>query len=247
MTDWSDCFQIGVRKGVTYVLTAAQTGEEKTDLTLRAKVFTLSGSTEKEIAVSGGIDPLDDSPLTFTPSANATYYVRVFVAEGQGLDYPDYTVYAMAYSSGADQLGILTVNTLGASAATWSLGSETTKYAGGASVLVSGTQTIKFSSVSGYKSAIASTNVTVTPGAVPTVVEVKYSDTFDPKDDVPSGAATLSLKNVDTVYASRTLWEGDVDNFAIAGTDGYFYDLAIRGAEGDGRSEEHTSELQSRI
>ena len=240
--DWSDCFQIAVRKGITYVLTAAQTGEEKTDLTLKAKVFTVSGSTEREVSSSGGIDPLDESPLTFTPTANATYYIRVSVAEGQGLDYPEYTIYSMAYTTSGAQLGILTVNTPGAPSATWSLGSESVKYPSGSSVLVSGTQTVKLSTVSGYKAAVSSTTVTVNPGAEPTVVEVKYSDTFDPKDDAPAGrtgnvshsATALSFKNVETEYARRTLWEDDPeDNFAITGADGYYYDISLKNVEGD--------------
>ena len=243
MSDWADCFAIGVRKGITYVLTSAQTGDESTDLKLKAEVFTLSGTSETKVtAVTGGIDPMDEEPLTFTPKANATYYIRVTVEEGQGLDYPDYTIYAMAYSADGEDLGMLTVNTPGAPGATWSLGKESVKYPCGASVLVGGVQTIKFSTVSGYKASVVSTNVMVEAGAEPTVVNVKYYDTFDPKDDAPAGASgkvkyaptSVTFKNVDTEYAKRTLWEDDPeDNFSFAGTDGYFYDIALKNVEGD--------------
>lgn len=244
MTDWADCFQIGVRKGITYVLTAAQTGGETTDLKLKAEVFTLSGTKETKVnGVTGGIDPTDDEVLTFTPTANATYYIRVSVAEGQGLDYPDYTLYAMAYTDAeGEQLGTLTVNTPGAPTATWSLDKESTKYPGGTSLLLSGTHAVKFSSVNGYKASVSTTNVTVVAGAEPTVVEVKYIDTFDPKDDAPAGKTgsvthaptALTFKNVETDYAQRTLWDDDPeDNFAITGADGYYYDIALKNVEGD--------------
>lgn len=243
VTDWTDCFQIGARKGLTYALTAVQTGEETTDLTLQAEVFTLSGTTERLVKnVTGGIDPTADDYLEFEATANATYYIRVSVAEGKGLTYPDYTIYALAYSEDSDKLGILTVNTPGASSATWSIGSESTKYPGGASILVSGNQTIKFSSITGFKSAVATTNVTVEAGAEPTVVDVKYIDTFDPKDDAAVGRSgsvsysptSLTFKNTDTEYAKRTLWDDDpADTFVFAGNDGYLYDIELRNVEGD--------------
>lgn len=242
-TDWQDTFVIGCRKGITYVLTSALAGDGETDLTLNAEVYTLSGSTERMVTnFTGGIDQSAEDFLTFTATANAAYYIRLSVAEGKGLEYPEYTIYSTAYVVGGAQLGILTVNTPGAPSATWSLGSESVKYPSGSSVLVSGTQTVKLSTVSGYKAAVSSTTVTVNPGAEPTVVEVKYSDTFDPKDDAPAGrtgnvshsATALSFKNVETEYARRTLWEDDPeDNFAITGADGYYYDISLKNVEGD--------------
>ena len=94
-------------------------------------------------------------------------------------------------------------------------------------------QTIKLSTVSGYKASVATTNVTIDPGKVK-VVDVFYSDTFDPKDNSAKGATGLTLKNVDTDYASRTLWANDPeDNFSFAGTDGYYYDISLKNVEGD--------------
>ena len=243
MTDWADTFVIAARKDITYCLSATVEDEDAVHNRLSAEVFTLSGKTERAFsAVSGDINPGAAVPLTFTAAANAAYYIRISVEGGSGLDYPNYKVHSMAYMTSGAQLGILTVNTPGAPSATWSLGSESVKYPSGSSVLVSGTQTVKLSTVRGYKAAVSSTTVKVDPGAKPTVVEVKYSDTFDPRDDAPAGrtgrvshsATALSFKNVETEYAKRTLWDDDPeDNFAITGADGYYYDISLKNVEGD--------------
>lgn len=232
-TDWADTFVIAARKDITYrVGTVFADSEDKSQLSLRCEVFTLSGSSEKIVATKD-LDGIAGSYVEFTASANAAYYVRLSVADTKGLDYPAYNVKAVAYASQGG-LGILTVNTPGCPAATWSLGSESVKYPGGSSVLVSGTQTVKLSSVTGYKAEKTSVSVNVAPGTEPTVVSVKYSDAVDPKDDVASGATGLTFKNVDTDYATRTLWENDpADNFSVAGADGSLYDIALRGVTGD--------------
>ena len=234
-TDWYDTFAIAARKDITYrVGFEFANPEETSPYRLDVTIFTMSGSSERGV-LADVIDPESGKFFEFTATANQVYYIRVRTATTLGLDYPAYNVRAVAYSSdAASPLGILTVNTPGAPSATWSIGSETVKYPSGSSVLIGGKQTVKFSSVTGYKAESSSWTGTVNPGTEPTVVEVKYSDTFDPKDDAPALATAVTLKNVDTVYASRTLWEGDVDHFSIAGTDGYFYDLALRNAEGDG-------------
>jgi hypothetical protein len=101
---------------------------------------------------------------------------------------------------------------------------------------VSGAQTVKFGAVSGFATP-ASVMRDVAPGNVPTIVEAYYSDTSDPKDDKAAGAVSLTLKNVDTVYARRTLWENDpADHFAFAGADGNYYDFSLDDVEGDGVS-----------
>ncbi len=233
-TDWEDTFVIGARKGLHYVLSVSVEDPSATVNTLKAEIYTLNGKAEKAVASTGNINPGASSPLAFSATANAAYYVRLSVAEGKGLDYPNYKVHAIAYATSGGDLGILTVTTPGAPTATWSIGSESAKYPSGSSVLLNGTQTIKLSSVSGYKASVSTTTVTVKPGTTPTVVEIKYSDTFDPKDNVAKGATSLTFKNVETEYAKRTLWEDDIeDNYAIAGTDGYYYDVALKSVEGD--------------
>ncbi len=234
-TDWYDTFVIAARKDITYRVGFEFADPEATSpYRLDVSIFTVSGSSERNV-VSDVVDPDSGNFFEFTATANQSYYIRVRTATTLGLDYPAYNVRTVAYSSDTTTpLGILQVNTPGAPSATWSIGSETVKYPSGSSVLIGGKPTIKFSTVKGYKAETTTWTGDVKPGSEPTVVEVKYTDTFDPKDDTVSGATSLTLKNVDTVYATRTLWEGDVDNFAISGVDGYFYDLAIRGAEGDG-------------
>lgn len=233
-TDWADNFVVAARKGVVYrVGLEFADPEEASGLPLNVEVFTLSGKREVPFD-SKEITPGEDAYVEFMATVHVPIYVRVSVADGAGLDYPAYNVRAVAYSQAGDALGVLTVNTPGAKSATWSLDREAVKYPAGSSVLVSGTHTVKPSAVSGYKASVASTNVTVAAGTAPTVVEIVYTDTFDPKDDAAAGATALSLKNAETDYAKRTLWQGDPgDNFSIAGTDGHYYDLALKNVEGD--------------
>lgn len=231
-TDWSDVYRIAARKGVAYSLRATLQDPEAAFNSLAAEVFSLSGTTEKPVTTEGDVNAGSGIPLTFTATANATYYVRLSVAEGRGLDHPAYKLHAMGYSPDGKALGALTVNTHGTTAGTFSLGSETVKYPGGSSVLVSGDVKVRFGAVAGF-STPAVQAVAVAAGTTPTVVDVYYSDTFDPKDDAAATATALALKNVETTYA-RTLWPTDAeDNFSFAGVDGYFYDIALRDVTGD--------------
>lgn len=231
--DWADVFMIGARKGVTYALRASSGAAAAGNAnTLAAKVFTLSGTSERAVAASGDLTPGSAAPLTFTATANATYYVRVSVAEGAALDYPDYRLHATAYTETGAALGILKVDLLGAPAATWSLDSESVKYPSGASVLVSGAHAVKFTAVTGFK-APAAARVEVAPGTEPTVLTARYSDTSDPADDTARGAKALTLKNVATKQV-RTLWKDDPeDNFSLSGVNGYYYDFALVDVTGD--------------
>ncbi len=234
-TDWADTFVIAGRKDIIYRVGIEFADEsETTKLPISLEVFTLVGTKETLVAATEVV-PGNGLFTQFTATQNAPYYIRCQTADTPGLDYPAYNVRTVAYvEDSSAQLGILQVNTPGAPSATWSIGSETVKYPSGSSVLIGGRPTIKLSAVNGYKAEATTWTGDVKPGSEPTVVEIRYNDTFDPKDDVAAGATSLTLKNIDTPYATRTLWKGDVDNFAIAGADGYFYDLAIRGAEGDG-------------
>ena len=178
-------------------------------------------------------DTAANNAYIFTPSVSGTY---TFVAEGS-------TGCKIAYSaakavsvdedglsaiSGSYAFGALSVSTPGAPSAKWTLDSDSTKYAPGSFIVLAGDHTLKFPSVSGYKATDATAAATVEAGASPQEVVVYYSDTFDPKDDTAKGATTISFKNTDTVYATRTLWENDPeDNFAFDGKDGYFYDIAL--------------------
>ena len=233
-TDWADTFVVAARKGLTYRIGVVFADEsDTTKLNLACRLYTRSGSSER-VVVNGELSPSGDAFVQFTATANAAYYLRLSVLEGTGLDYPAYNVRAVAYSTSGADLGILTVNTHGAPTATWSIGSESAKYPGGSSVLVSGNQVVKLSAVKGYNASVTTTTVAVNPGIVPTVLDVYYSDTSDPKDDNAAGATAISFKNVDTDYARRTLWDDDPeDNFSFTGTDGCYYDIALRNVEGD--------------
>lgn len=231
-TDWADVFRIAGRKGLVYSLRVSLQDPTTAFNSLKAEVFTLSGSSERAVTTVGDVNAGAGEALSFAATANATYYIRLSVAEGQGLDYPAYKVHAKAYSVDGAPLGTLTVNTFGTTGGTFSLGSETVKYPGGSSVLVSGAQTVKFGAVKGF-STPAAQQVDVVAGTTPTVVDVYYSDTFDPKDDSAATATAWTLKATETTMA-RTLWPTDLaDNFALTGTDGYYYELELRDVTGD--------------
>lgn len=231
-TDWADVFMIGARKDVTYALRVSLEDPEHAFNSLKAQVFTLSGSKEVAVVTEGDVNAGSAAPLTFTATMHATYYVRLKVAGGQGLDYPKYKVHAMAYSSLGLPLGILTVNTLGVSNGSWSLDREKVKYPGGASVLVSGSHTVNYGAVKGFR-APAKETAAVVAGKIPTVLDRYYTDTFDPKDDTAAGATAWALKNTETEM-SRTFWKTDrEDNFSFSAKDGQYFDFALRNATGD--------------
>lgn len=229
--DWADTFMIGGRKGLTYRLRVTLEDPENAFNELSAEVFTLKGTKETPVTAKGDVNARSEEPLSFTASANETYYIRLKVKGGQGLDFPKYRLHTIGCSTTGEPLGILKVVTKGA-AATWTLDRETVKYPGGSSILVAGLHSVKFGTVSGYKVDFATQSVSVAPGTTPTVVTGVYSDTFDPKDDVATGATAWSLKNTVTTM-NRTLWKNDLaDNFSFAGKDGQYYDFTLRNGEG---------------
>ena len=225
-TDWCDVFRIAGRKNVTYALRVTREPGEVVNH-LAAEVFTLSGTSERVVATTGDINAESDEPLTFTATAHAIYYIRLSVAEGQGLDCSSYKVHARASSATGEALYAITVNTYGTTRGTFSLGSETIKYPGGGTVLVSGPQTVKFGAVAGFSTPLP-VSVPVQVGPDATVVDVYYSDTADPKDNTAKTATAWTVKNVETAF-DRTLWTDDPeDNFTLTGKDGYYFDLALR-------------------
>ena len=227
-TDWADMFVIGGRKGITYKIYAEWAEDAASDLNLAVTVFTLKGAKETVVARST-IAP-GGGKVVFEASANASYYIRISVAEGNALDYPAYNVVATA-SSASGSVYSLTVNTKGANG-TWSLGKENVKYPGGASVLVVGTQTVKFYQVKGF-SLPATKTVTPAAGQVEATITGIYSDTFDPKDDKSAGAAKLNIV-AKTGTSSRTLFAEDpADWFAFTAKEGWYYNFALDDLEGD--------------
>jgi hypothetical protein len=227
VNDWADIFGIAARRGVTYRLKTSLP-EEADERVLSAQVFTLTGAREMLVATIDDLSVGGD----FTATAHGMYYVRVYLANGQGLDYGPYLLHACAYQQGA-ALGILQVNIMGptaANGASWSLVSDgfaAPKYDGGMSVLLAaGAQTVRFASVAGW-STPANRQVVVGAGNEPTVVTVKYNDTSDPRDDAPVGAVVINPTSREQTL-SRSLWAEDPgDWFRMSVRSGTYYNLRL--------------------
>ncbi|MBQ0031163.1 MAG: hypothetical protein KBT68_00005, partial [bacterium] len=237
----SDCWyrivRVNARAGVTYDLfPTSETTSEAFNLT--AELYTVSGSKEKLL------EKFDFTPgsgdVSFTAATTEPHYLRVFVADGLGLDFPTITVHSVGYSANSP-VGSLRVAPLGAPTATWKLTTKGEKqsYNVGDSILLpvnktsnTATYAIQYGSVKGYN-APATRTVTVIGGEEVVVDDGRYTDTYDPKDDHTSGtsnkvkyAATgWTLKTSETVQR-RTLWENDeADNFTFTTKDGYYLDF----------------------
>lgn len=241
--DWYDVYAISCRKGVTYRLRAAFADDgSTTDLTLAAKVFTVAKSKETALKTTGSLFADSSAEaLTFTATDNGTVYVRVQVAEGVGLTFPEHLLYAVAYKDAEATLGWLQVLTKGAEG-NWHLGSEKVNYANGAVVNVVGSQTVTFGAVSGFATPVAvTTNVVAGVGIGAGLVQVTgiYNDSYDRyqvtrakkkiwvSDDETSGAVALGLTKTAKEYP-RTLWKADPrDLFSFTSKAGVYYDFEL--------------------
>ena len=245
MGDWYDCYMIPVRNGVTYRLRAALVEEEaETDLSLGAKVFTLSGTKETAVAATGSLFSADDgTPLTFTAKANAVYYVRVWVKDsegnsGLGLDFPLHSMNAVAFKSGS-ALGMLQVKTKGTDGS-WYIGTDKKSYPNGAIVNVPADAAVKvvYNAVSGF-STPATTNVQISAAGITPALGV-YNDSYDKytttikkkkvqvSDDDEAYAIALAATGGKTVGAKRTLWTDDPeDNFKFTAAAGVYYNFSL--------------------
>ena len=240
-TCWSQTFRFGARKNQGFAL-ATSLVDKDSNLDLLAEVFRLSGSTEKPVELISGKYLTPGNVIGFAAPASGEYYVRVSVAQGKGLDFPKFKIHAIGYENGVSSLGVLTVVTKGADGL-WTLDKDSTKYSGGISLIVaSGEHTVKFASVKGFNIVArgpdgvgtkGSWSGTVAAGKSPTVVTGEYSDTYDPKDDVKKGAASLKVSAKETENG-RTLWKADgADWFKFSAKDGVYYNFAIDRIEGD--------------
>ena len=254
-TDWYDVFAIQGRKNMTYLLRSkAQDPKNDKGRKLTAEVFTMSGSNEKAVTTFD-LTPENIESGHFTATEDATYYLRLGVTDGIGLDYQSFRVHAIGcqFDARTNEVAIaqLTVRAQGTDAATWSLVSdgkvEKTKYPNGASILLpaDGTYAVRFYDVKGYsKPNDASFSFT---GACDRVIvdTAYYSDTSDPKDDKLTGSTVYAGKTVKyaptswslkttATQQSRTLWSSDpADWFKFAAKDGYYYDFAFVARTGD--------------
>jgi hypothetical protein len=227
LTDWADWFRVDARKDIKYKL-QAETAAGMEAFALLARIYTLSGTTLKLVKTIPDLAAGGELASTL----NGSYYVEVFVEDGQGVDYGPYTLYALAYKTGVT-LGMLQVDIGGPTAAdggSWSLlsdGTSAPKYPGGATVLLpAGGQTVKFNPVTGWATP-ANEAVTVNAGAVPTVVTVNYNDTSDPKDDLPATATSLTPTNK-SQKRSHSLWAADAaDWFKVGVKAGSYYTFTL--------------------
>ena len=225
--DWYDTFAISVRKDLVYAFKVSFPNE-KTHLTLSPRVYSLNALGGFSPNTAGNINVNAEGHFSFKATANGTYYLELSVAEGVGLDYPDYILHCAVHGEEGVELGTLKVNTRGTPDGLWSINSESVaRYVDGAAIHIAGTHTVRFLDIKGF-SKPKMQQVTVKPGKEITEIDGFYSDTFDPKDNVSKTATAWTLKNVETTH-ERTLWPDDPeDNFAIAGVDGYYYDIALR-------------------
>ena len=240
LSDWADCFKVECQKGVTYKFAA--TNETPSAYSLNGQVFTVSSKGAESSVKSGS---LTKGGVEFTASASQTYYLRVTVREGQGRDYPGYTLHTIAYVSG-QKLGRLTVNIKGAPSATWTYKNpsyeDKTPRKGGDQVLTWGSNAITFSSVKGYTTPGKITYV-MTGDEEEDVVTGVYNDTSDPGDDYPSGTIPGTTKKYAPVKVTpsakgasveRSLHDEDpADWFQFTATAGNYYRFELSGKDGD--------------
>ena len=164
---------------------------------------------------------------------NAAYLVKVtkagrvnFRVSGGELSF------GLTYQFASEgSLGRVTVTTVGVDGK-WSVKGASGTYASGETVAILGEQTIVFSKITGFTTPA---NQVVVPTEDDPEVEIVgvYKDTFDPKDDVVTGATKIS-PSAKGVKASRTLFDGDdFDHFAFTAKDGVYYNFALADLVGD--------------
>ena len=224
-TDWADWFVIGGTKDVTYELSVT-VGGEANDNRLAAQVYRMRGLSFRTVGTLGDVNPGAPTPLTFTATEDALYYVRLSVAEGMGLDYPAYRVHAIGYQGGK-RLGGLCVNPQGPVSATWSLRGGAATYLPGVTVLLpAGSYAVEYSSVAGFEVPESDVAI-VEAGRVVSVNDGIYADRYDPRDDTVAGATKWSVKNVESVQERMLVSSDPADNFTFDGKDGCFFDFAL--------------------
>ena len=246
--NWYDMYAFKARKDVTYAFCATW-GEENPPTNgyhLVADVYMLKSGKQKAVQTGLDIMPTTTNGLSnvimFKASATTTYYVRLRIAEGYALDYPQVRLHAIGYS-GEGPLGRLTVIPEGTTSAKWTIDKESTKYAIGDSILLPAgeTHTVKFTSVSGYTkpSDVKSVMIPVTNTATVAGVDARYVDSVEAKktnDNTASGATKWTLKQNKATSYARTLWysgkggakDADpADYYLITPKDGRYYQFAF--------------------
>ena len=210
--------------------------------TMNAKVGTYllatSGGTA-ELPVTLSVDTnavdytIEDVSEKVAEAGNEAYLLKVTKAVPidfavSGLDESFGLTYQYA-SEGS--LGRVTVNTKG-TAAKWSIKGASGSYESGETVAILGAQTIVFAKVTGF-STPANQIATPTEGEPDVEILGVYNDTYDPKDDVVTGATKIT-PSAKGITAARTLFVGDeLDHFAFTAKDGVYYNFALTNLVGD--------------
>ena len=255
--DWYDTFAICCRQGLMYSLsTTLEDDSLEPSTKLSATVFYMNGKKEVSVSKQGSINPGSANKFQFKAPRDGIFYVRVVVGEGYALDFPAYKIHAMASEQAKSAVGLdlgsIRVVAKGNPAATWTLNSEKVAYPNGATLVVPLNSynektkkfsplkyTVKYSKLKGFSKPADRVVAPVAWGAVLETVGA-YTDTFDPKDDQPSGKGTVGGKSVSYSATSwgvkakestnaRTFWSDDpADNFAITGKDGTYFDFSLK-------------------
>ena len=240
---WSQNFLISGRKNITYAF--ATKGEAPTNLTLKAELFKMSGTTEIRSPLLDGNDLTPGKRVAFTANANATFLLRLSVAEGKALDFPSFELYSVGCDlKKGGKLGTLTVNTYPGNFGGWKLDNESTKYTGETvSILVTADveHKVKFSSASDF-TAPGERKFTIAGMGGVTNVTGRYYDRYDPEDDTADGAKLMML-GASLSTRNRTLWADVYDGnkadpadwFAFAAVEGVYYNFYLDKLSGDAR------------
>lgn len=210
--DLYDVFAVPCRKGYTYELKAnfAEESEYTNLFSLASKAFYRISGKEKTVTTTGSVTPYRvdrESPLTFTSPISGIVYVRIWIAEGKGLEYPGYDLTARV-SKGDTPLGLVRFDAIGA-AGTCSINAETAKYPSGSVIAVATNENLKvvFNAITGFTPTPASTNVAVTAfadGMEPVRVSATYADVYDGKYVMGTKTTTnkkTGKKTTTTIYS----------------------------------------------
>ena len=258
-TAWRNTFTVAGRKDIEYNI-KAQLAEGGNDngLTIVADIYQLVNNRKVFLAnLSDNIDPNSQSTsLPFTPTANGTVYIDVYVVDGEwgagkGLEYGPYQVCVVA----SGDYGVLKVDMKGApeSKMAWkilkkdgaSVKGEVFYPAGSTAILDAGDYTLAAQEVKGFAKPDATKGFgtyKIGVGAT-TPVMYKYTDTADPLDNLPdtkqklNGKAyaptKLDPKSGKPVVADRTLWDDDpADWYTVAAAQGCYYRLSFTTKDG---------------
>lgn len=260
--DLYDCYSMACRKGLTYRLQARfeDIGDVSNRFTLASKVFYISGGKEKTVTATGSVSPIEvsrDGALTFKAPISGTVYVRVWVEDGKGLDYPEHYMLATV-ENGDKQMGLVEFEALGA-AGTFSLNAETATYPSGSALTLAENADLKvvFNNPTGFTAKPASTNIVVpayADGDLPVKVTAKYFDNYDAKyvmstktttdkktgkktttkiyspvtgDDTAAGAFAITPAAT-AATLKRTLWAEDpADHFVFTAATNVYYNFKL--------------------